>query len=92
LPNSISPTSFAQTIELASHTKPEVIVMDVHMREDGETPSHVKSQLEGSRIVAISLWADDETKALAEDFGAVCLLDKLYAELIPAIKALPRLP
>ena len=36
----------------------------------------------------MSLWNDDEAKALAGSFGAHVLLDKmnLYAELIPAIK------
>jgi hypothetical protein len=38
--------------------------------------------------LAISIWKDDETKALAETLGAATLLDKanLATELIPAIK------
>jgi hypothetical protein len=50
----------------------------------------VKSQilLHTKCIIAISLWKDDDTKTLAETFGAHVLLDKmnLYSELIPAIK------
>ena len=41
------------------------------------TPSQMKSWLVGSRLLAISIWHDDETKALADSFGAVTLLDKM---------------
>jgi|ERR1700680_1021685 len=81
--------SFAQTMELASKLHPHVIVLDVHMRDEhAVTPSQLKSSLIGSRLLAISVWNDDETKYLAETIGAVKLLDKskLTAELIPAIK------
>ena len=47
-----------------------------------------KSQLPAeSRVLAISVWDDAETKALAEGYGAVKLLDKvsLGTHLIPSI-------
>jgi chemotaxis response regulator CheB len=81
--------SFAQTIDVASKMRPQVIVLDVHMRDElTVTPSHLKFGLIGSRLLAISIWKDDETKALAETMGAVTLLDKadLATALIPAIK------
>ena len=81
--------SFAQTMERASKLHPQVIVLDVHMGDElTVTPSHLKFGLIGSRLLAISIWKDDETKALADRIGAATLLDKanLATTLIPAIK------
>jgi two-component system, NarL family, response regulator DesR len=81
--------NFAQTVERASKLRPQVIVLDVHMGDErAVTPSHLKFGLLGSQLLAISLWKDDETKAIAEKFGAATLLDKanLVTALIPAIK------
>ncbi|HWO29830.1 MAG TPA: response regulator [Candidatus Acidoferrum sp.] len=81
--------SFAQTMEVTSKLRPQVIVLDLHMGDEGTvTPSHLKFCLIGSRLLAISIWKDEETKALAETIGAVTLLDKadLATTLIPAIK------
>jgi hypothetical protein len=52
------------------------------------TRAQLRSGLIGSRLLAISVWNDEETSYLAEAIGAVKLLDKtkLAAELIPAIK------
>jgi DNA-binding NarL/FixJ family response regulator len=84
-------TSFAETLVLIAALKPDVLLMDPHMPDEREfTPKLVKSQilLHTKCIVAISLWNDDDTKTLAQSFGAHVLLDKmsLYSELIPAIK------
>ena len=83
-------TSFAETIALTAALKPDVLLMDPHMPDEREyKPAFVKSQilLHTKCIVAISLWKDADTKALAETFGAHVLLDKmnLYSDLIPAI-------
>ena len=81
--------SIAQTIELASKLHPQVIVLDIHMGDEHKmAPSQLKLGLTGSRLVAISIWKDDETKALADRIGAATLLDKanLATTLIPAIK------
>lgn len=80
---------FNQTIELATTLKPQIVVLDLHMGDDKYVvPSDLKLRLAGSRLLAILIWNDDETRVLAESFGAVALLDKasLAAELIPAIK------
>jgi chemotaxis response regulator CheB len=82
-------SSFIQTMELVSTLRPQVVVMDLYMKDEKDvTPSQVKSSLRGSVLLAISLRNDDESKAIAESFGAVTLLDKvnLVTELIPAIK------
>jgi two-component system, NarL family, response regulator DevR len=83
--------SYTDTMQITGELKPQVIVMDMHM-PDGTTVTsqQIKSLLSasGSRLVATSVWNDQDTKVLADSFGAVRLLDKLslYAELIPAIK------
>jgi DNA-binding NarL/FixJ family response regulator len=82
-------TTFAQTIELASKLHPQVIVLDIHMNDERTvTPVQLKSALMGSRLLAMSIWNDDETKSLAKTIGAAAFLDKseLASELIPAIK------
>jgi chemotaxis response regulator CheB len=83
--------SFAQTLTIAARLLPQLIVLDIHMPdEDAVTQAQLKAGLIGKRLLAISIWEDDETKALAESMGAVKLLDKtkLSAELIPAIRHL----
>ena len=82
-------TTFAQTLEHASKLNPHVIILDLHMKyEKSITPAQFKSGINGSRVLAMLIWNDDETKALAKAFGADVLLDKtnLAAELIPAIQ------
>jgi DNA-binding NarL/FixJ family response regulator len=83
---------FAETIQLANELRPDVLVMDLHMsdHEREYSPESVRFQLSmhSGCIVAISVWNDEQAKALAKRFGARVLLDKvnLYSELIPAIK------
>jgi CheY-like chemotaxis protein len=84
-------TSFRQALQIAGTQRPHVVVLDLHMGDEREvTPLQVKSSIGASQLLAISIWNDDEAKALADSFGAVTLLDKisLTAELIPAIKRL----
>jgi len=83
--------SFAEALVLTAALKPDVLLMDPHMADEREyTPKLVKSQilLHTKCIVGISLWNDDDTRTLAQAFGAHVLLDKmnLYSELIPAIR------
>lgn len=81
--------SFSETMQIYGKMRPHIVVMDLHMK-DGEnsTALQVRSSMNGSRLLAISIWNDDETKTLADNFGAVTLLEKisLASELIPAIK------
>ena len=81
--------SFAQTLELAGELRPEVIIMDLHMRDERSVnPADFRAKLNGAGLVAMSFWNDDETKALADCLGAAAFLDKtkLATDLIPAIK------
>jgi DNA-binding NarL/FixJ family response regulator len=62
-------TSFAETLQLAAGLKPDVLLLDLHMRDEREYPPElVKSQilLHTKCIVAISLYNDDDARALAE--------------------------
>jgi two-component system response regulator DevR len=82
-------SSYREMEQFVSELRPEVIVMDIHMRDGHPTiVSQLKSSLAGTCLVAISLANDAETKALADALGAAMLLDKmnLAAELLPAIK------
>jgi CheY-like chemotaxis protein len=75
---------------MTNDLKPQVVLVDVHMKDQARYPVlDIKTQLNG-RIVALSLANDGETRALAESFGAVALLDKseLADELIPTIQKL----
>jgi DNA-binding NarL/FixJ family response regulator len=84
--------NFAQTIQVANDLKPQVIVMDLHMPDETSfTPQDVMSKLNhSSKLLAISVWNDEDTRTLAESFGARSLLDKmdLAQELIPTINRL----
>jgi DNA-binding NarL/FixJ family response regulator len=83
--------TFSETLGLATSLKPDVILLDLHM-PDSESPESGFVQLRllstGSRILAISLWQDEETKIIAQGYGALALLDKgkLFDELVPAIQ------
>lgn len=85
--------NFSQTLYLAATLRPDVILLDLHM-PDGDTfeSAFVKLRLLsiGTRILAMSLWQDEETQIIAHGYGAVELLDKgkLFNELIPAIHRL----
>jgi DNA-binding NarL/FixJ family response regulator len=81
--------SYGQTMEIAAKLRPQVIILDIHLSDEySVTPVQIKSGLNGSHVLAISIWNDDGTKALAERIGAVMLLDKanLATSLISAIK------
>jgi CheY-like chemotaxis protein len=68
--------------------KPDVLLLDLHMPEKRDfTPTLIKSQLGAVSTVAVSFSNDHDSKALAESYGAVTLLDKmkLYNEMVPTI-------
>jgi CheY-like chemotaxis protein len=76
--------SFAEALVQSAALKPDVLLMDPHMPDECEyTPKFVKSQilLHTKCIVSMSLWNDDNTKALAQSFSAHVLLDKMKAVL-----------
>jgi DNA-binding NarL/FixJ family response regulator len=84
-------TGFAQTIQLTQELKPQVVILDLHMKDQSAYETEVvKTHLNRceSRIVAISLANDAETQELSRSVGAFTLVDKmnLADELIPTIK------
>ncbi len=85
-------SNFAEAISMTAALKPDVVLLDLHMPDDRSfNPEFVKANLSGARVLAMSLSGDyeseEETRLLAERFGAVAILDKakLYDQLIPAI-------
>jgi DNA-binding NarL/FixJ family response regulator len=82
-------SSFKDAIQLARELKPEAVVLDVYMgRGNSVTALEINAGLVESKVLAISFSNNDETKAIAQSFGAVEWLDKatLADELIPVIK------
>jgi DNA-binding NarL/FixJ family response regulator len=80
---------FRLLMKLVVEYRPDVVILDLHMPDEGMVSlAELKSCLDGCPLVAISLWNDKETKALADAFGACLLLDKsvLNDQLIPAIQ------
>lgn len=83
-------STFAETIRLMEKLKPNIIVMDLHMPNESRVrPTDVKAQLSKgtSLLLAISIWNDADTVALADSFGASKLLNKidLAETLMPTI-------
>jgi CheY-like chemotaxis protein len=85
--------NFPQTVTLTRELHPRVVVMDLHMPAP-EDFSHrdVKRALDetGSKLITMSVWHDDASRALAASYGAFTFLDKsnLGQLLIPAIRQL----
>jgi hypothetical protein len=78
---------------MSKDLKPEIIVMALRMPDDADiNPLQVKSLFSSleSRLLAISVWHDEENNQLAESFGAVTLIDKmgLARRLLPTIAQL----
>jgi DNA-binding NarL/FixJ family response regulator len=64
---------FPQTVQMANHLKPQVLVMDFYIARATEVAA-VKGFLQEHKVLAISLSNDDETKELAEQCDAVLFL------------------
>jgi two-component system response regulator DevR len=83
---------FRQTIRMMNELNPQIIVLDLHMPGGKDaTLLDVKSHLKhDSRLLAISVFNDEDTKTLVESLGTVPLLDKieLGQKLIPTIMQL----
>ena len=84
---------FAQTVSLTRKLKPQVVILDLHMPDTAHlTPMTVSEGLlaYAARVLAMSVWNDENALALAQSYGAMELLDKmrLGQELIPAVMKL----
>jgi DNA-binding NarL/FixJ family response regulator len=85
--------NFAQSLSLTRKFKPHVVILDLHMPDSlNLTPMNVCEGLRAYRaaVLAISVWHDEDTRALAQSYGASALLDKMVLgkELIPAVMKL----
>ena len=83
-------SDFAQTLQMTHDLRPDIVVLDLHMSDSTLiSPQDFRTRLNhgSTRVLAISIWHDDETRALADRFGAAKLLDKvnLGTDLIPTI-------
>jgi DNA-binding NarL/FixJ family response regulator len=85
--------NFAESLSLTRKFKPHVVILDLHMPDSSNlTPMNVSEGLRAYRaaVLAISIWNDENTRALAQSYGASALLDKMLLgqELIPAVMKL----
>jgi DNA-binding NarL/FixJ family response regulator len=77
-----------ETIQKTAELHPDLIILDVTMPEkDCIAPAKVKGLLNGAKILAITLGADEVNEELLYGVGAAKLVDKmdLSDQLIPAI-------
>ena len=82
-------SSYPELLEKLKESSPDVVVMDIHMPgEDQVDLSMLNRHFNGSCLLAISIWNDEQTRTVAESFGALKLLDKsnLFTTLLPAIE------
>jgi DNA-binding NarL/FixJ family response regulator len=82
--------NFAESLSMTRKFKPHVVILDLHMPDSSHlTPMNVSEGLRAyeAAVLAISVWNDEDTRALARSYGATALLDKmrLGQELIPAV-------
>jgi two-component system response regulator YesN len=81
-------SDFYETIRKTAKLHPDLIILDVSMPDKNRiAPSEVKSLLDGAKVLAITLGAEDVAKEVLDSVGAVKVLDKmnLADQLIPAI-------
>jgi DNA-binding NarL/FixJ family response regulator len=86
-------SEYSRMLALAASLKPDIVLMDLHMDDEGQfSPETVREQLGTltKHILVMSVWNDPDTKALASRYGATTLLDKanLVSELAETISAL----
>ena len=73
-------TDFSEAVLFAALLHPDVVLLDLHMKDGqgldalGASPQIIST---GSTIIAISFSVDDDAKALARKIGAAKLLDKM---------------
>ena len=85
--------NFVETVSMTRRFKPQVVILDLHMPDSSYlTPMNISAGLGAyaARVLAISVWNDEDTWALAQSYGATTLLDKmrLGQKLIPAVMKL----
>ena len=83
--------NFPQALEMCAELKPTVLLLDLHMPGEQLDTEHVKLKLLdcAESVLIMSVWYDEESRALASHYGCTAFLDKtqLGTELVPAIMA-----
>jgi DNA-binding NarL/FixJ family response regulator len=82
--------TFAETLKMTATLRPAVVLMDIHMPGERDFDADfIKVHLLNSakHVLAMSLWNDEASKAVAQSYGASTLLDKntLASDLVPTI-------
>ena len=76
---------------MCAELKPTVLLLDLHMPGEQFDADHVKIKLLdcAKHVLAMSVWNDGQSQALASFYGCTTFLDKaqLGTELVPAIMA-----
>jgi CheY-like chemotaxis protein len=79
----------AEALELARHTRPDVIIMDISMPEmDGiEATRRIKTDLPNVRVIGLSMHDDEQLIGAMQQAGAEVVLRKTIstAEMVKAI-------
>jgi two-component system, NarL family, nitrate/nitrite response regulator NarL len=86
--------NYAELVKRLREIQPDVILMDVHMPDEMKLDAAwVKTRIQGSSLLAMSIWNDEDTFRAAQRYGALKLLNKanLVSVLVPAIRASVRL-
>jgi DNA-binding NarL/FixJ family response regulator len=79
---------FPQAVRMAAELKPQIVIVDLHLPMKESEQSTFSAF--GCTVLAVSVWNDAESFALAQRLGAAALLDKanLATELLPSIRRL----
>jgi DNA-binding NtrC family response regulator len=79
--------TFAELVAALKSMKPDVVLMDLHVPGEDQADK-VKEHMDGTCLIAMSLYDDLESQALAAHYGAVRLLEKstLASTLLDAIR------
>ena len=78
-----------EVVNLAKQSSPDMILLDLHLEgPDFIAISDVRAAFSGSSLVAMSFAVDNAARQLADEFGALILVDKmtLASDLLPSIK------
>src|ERR1700740_1789395 len=71
-------SNFYETIEKISELHPDLIIFDLNLPDRNHiAPSEARELLNGAKVLAITLGADDVAEQLLNSVGAVKVLDKV---------------
>jgi chemotaxis response regulator CheB len=79
---------FPQAVRMAAELKPQIVIVDLHLPIKESDQSTFSAF--GCTALAVSVWNDAESFALAQRLGAATLLDKvnLATELLSSVRRL----